>query len=531
MSDTQRITFPELNPIFTADSSDEVLLQVDGESRRATLNTLRSVFAEANSEITIISNDGLEVGMYADFAGDTAPVSYLVCDGSAVSREEYSELFSVIGTKYGAGDGSTTFNLPNKIERFAQGSTTVGEYKAPGLPNIIGTLLGFCRSGYYTPQGAFTITEVGVANEGASSNKSWSGVLNFYADLSNSIYGNSTTVQPPALTVLPCIKAFKVNLSGGSNNSFASYIGQIITTLVPLNNNNVLLLNGQTVNRTDGEDISAFIDYIKLLSLSYPNILISATDYEAALTAIGSCGKFVLDDEAGTLRLPLIQTILEGTTSYSNVGNYILSGLPNITARAWNNKELYNDLWDIETDNMYEGAFYITKDNIARGANLNTNDYKSYLQSFNFDASRSNSIYGSSPIVQPPVIKVLHYIVINNNAGENKANTNLSNLTEAGKAVVTSLPMPGPTAIELTFATNSAYTAPEDGYFSIGGSAVSLGQVRLENETFGYRVGTTVQQGTTYGLILPVRKGHVCRANSDLAVSYFRFQYATGAPQ
>ena len=53
------------------------------------------------------------VGSVTMYAGDTAPTGYLLCDGTAISRTTYSDLFSVIGTTYGTGDGSTTFNLPN----------------------------------------------------------------------------------------------------------------------------------------------------------------------------------------------------------------------------------------------------------------------------------------------------------------------------------------------------------------------------------------------------------------------------------
>lgn len=53
------------------------------------------------------------IGVVLSYAGDTPPVGWLMCDGSEVSREIYSNLFSVIGTKYGNGDGSSTFNLPN----------------------------------------------------------------------------------------------------------------------------------------------------------------------------------------------------------------------------------------------------------------------------------------------------------------------------------------------------------------------------------------------------------------------------------
>ena len=61
------------------------------------------------------------VGNIIAFTGQTIPEGYMNCDGSAVSRVEYSELFNTIGTTYGDGDGSTTFNLPN-----LSGRATIG---------------------------------------------------------------------------------------------------------------------------------------------------------------------------------------------------------------------------------------------------------------------------------------------------------------------------------------------------------------------------------------------------------------------
>ena len=60
-------------------------------------------------------------GIVMPFAGSTAPHGYLLCDGSAVSRTDYADLFTAIGTTYGAGDGSTTFNLPNLSGRVVLG--------------------------------------------------------------------------------------------------------------------------------------------------------------------------------------------------------------------------------------------------------------------------------------------------------------------------------------------------------------------------------------------------------------------------
>lgn len=53
------------------------------------------------------------LGMIVAYAGSAAPTGWLLCDGTAVSRSTYAQLFSLISTTYGAGDGSTTFNVPD----------------------------------------------------------------------------------------------------------------------------------------------------------------------------------------------------------------------------------------------------------------------------------------------------------------------------------------------------------------------------------------------------------------------------------
>lgn len=63
----------------------------------------------------------VRAGTIVAFASGSAPSGYLLCNGSAVSRTTYSDLFSVCGTKYGAGNGSTTFNIPELLERYIKG--------------------------------------------------------------------------------------------------------------------------------------------------------------------------------------------------------------------------------------------------------------------------------------------------------------------------------------------------------------------------------------------------------------------------
>lgn len=69
----------------------------------------------------VATGAGTPVGTYIQHAGATAPTGFLACDASAVSRATYADLFAVIGTTYGAGNGTTTFNLPD-----ARGLVMVG---------------------------------------------------------------------------------------------------------------------------------------------------------------------------------------------------------------------------------------------------------------------------------------------------------------------------------------------------------------------------------------------------------------------
>lgn len=66
------------------------------------------------------------IGVIVDYAGSTAPESWVFCFGQALSRSSYAALFSVIGTTYGAGDGSSTFNVPDLRGRVAAGKDDMG---------------------------------------------------------------------------------------------------------------------------------------------------------------------------------------------------------------------------------------------------------------------------------------------------------------------------------------------------------------------------------------------------------------------
>ena len=159
-------------------------------------------------------------GMIFAFAGNSIPSGFLLCDGSQVSRTTYKKLFAVIGTTYGAGNGTTTFTLPNLIDRFLEGSSSAGQYRDAGLPNIEGKVM--IRTGDFDGGGTIASGQNG-ALKGVimeSGNSVWHFALPhvenssndpldslyFDASKSNAIYGKSNTVQPPALTMRYIIK-------------------------------------------------------------------------------------------------------------------------------------------------------------------------------------------------------------------------------------------------------------------------------------------------------------------------------------
>jgi hypothetical protein len=82
----------------------------------------------------------LPVGGVCGFGGNAAPPGYLNCNGAAVNRRAYKELFSIIGVLYGAGDGTTTFNVPTR----AQASAIFGGTAAAATNGIM-----LIRTGVY----------------------------------------------------------------------------------------------------------------------------------------------------------------------------------------------------------------------------------------------------------------------------------------------------------------------------------------------------------------------------------------------
>lgn len=107
-------------------------------------------------------------GVVKMYAGGLIPTGYLLCDGSAISRTTYAALFDKIGTVWGAGDGSTTFNLPDMRGRVPVGVNPAGS----ALTNVVGNVDGRAqaarsishRHAYTAPTGTINLGSSGGGN-------------------------------------------------------------------------------------------------------------------------------------------------------------------------------------------------------------------------------------------------------------------------------------------------------------------------------------------------------------------------------
>lgn len=109
-----------------------------------TLYTGQSALIWSNGSTWRVFLSGQELpGVIKEYAGDTLPFGYLWANGEPVSRTTYAALYAVIGTTYGTGDGSTTFNVPDRCGRVGAGQDDMGGISSKNrLTNQTGGLNG-----------------------------------------------------------------------------------------------------------------------------------------------------------------------------------------------------------------------------------------------------------------------------------------------------------------------------------------------------------------------------------------------------
>lgn len=174
-------------------------------------------FTESNDGKVLYNGEEIQGSLYSvpigtilSYSATTPPVGFLVCDGSEISKTTYADLFEIIGNTYGTATDTSKFKLPDVRDRFVQGANgNLGTSKDAGLPNISGEFYQDTNAND-TVSGAF-IYKFGERLNLANSQTATSGAIVFDASNSNSIYGNSDTVQPPSVCLTYIIKALKVS--------------------------------------------------------------------------------------------------------------------------------------------------------------------------------------------------------------------------------------------------------------------------------------------------------------------------------
>lgn len=121
----------EMEEATSISENDILPIVKDGSNKKASIKT---VFKTVQG---FLVPDSIPIGMVVEFPSDNIPDNWLLCNGQAVSRTDYAELFAAIGTTWGAGDGSTTFNVPTK-----EGLVTVGKTLADSDFNFLGKIGG-----------------------------------------------------------------------------------------------------------------------------------------------------------------------------------------------------------------------------------------------------------------------------------------------------------------------------------------------------------------------------------------------------
>lgn len=163
------------------------------------------------------AGDTFPAGAIVAYGGSTAPDGWLLCDGSAVSRTTYADLFAVLGTAHGAGDGTTTFNLPDLRDRFVRGkgaSSAIGDTGGAAThDHAVGLAVG---------TSATNARETGDTLAQDASPVSGHLTVNHYH--SSTVTGDTATESslPPYLVEVYIVKASGVPSAATAHNTLAS---------------------------------------------------------------------------------------------------------------------------------------------------------------------------------------------------------------------------------------------------------------------------------------------------------------------
>lgn len=263
-------------------------------------------------------------------------------------------------------------------------------------------------------------------------------------------------------------------------------LGSIFAATVPiLNDSTVHLLDGSTITQTG--IYAAFATYLKSLQSSYPNLFTTETLWQNAVTINGECGKFVIDNTAGTIRLPKIINFIQGTVSLATIGDAVAPGIPNIKGVA------QGTACENYAGNP-SGAFYRTGNGTidGHGYTVSSFGFNAASGEVKLDGTYRNDVYGKSDTVQPRSILYPYYIVLAT-AVKTQTVVNIDNVAnDINQLTSTKLNIKDSkqTAVLLYEGTAVNGSTVNLGYDLVNGSATFL-YIQCQSSD-GYHFGTTI---------------------------------------
>ena len=345
-------------------------------------------------------------------------------------KDIVDDLFEQTGMAwfYGIDTKNERIFLPrnNYFEQVTGDVSEVGQSIEAGLPDHIHDLT--MDSGYGgNSGGANTRFEGGDRTNGTTTATT--------KGASNSIYGNSDTVQPNAVKKLlyicvgntvsdtswvdvvtqvrggvkdieeakdEAVDAIKNAIGGTVPLGFIGFAALGIDETLGLQR----YLNGQIIIQ---DQFKGFTKFLKRRIELYPSLACTEDEWQTTVTmsAFSQCGKFVIDDNAGTIRLPKVVNI-QGLTDLSKLGEIVKAGLPNITGALDTTGSKGND----QRSSTSNGEGCLSSRNSKSAFNYGTSGTANQTTGISFDASKSNQIYGNSNTVQQEQIQYPYFIQV-----------------------------------------------------------------------------------------------------------------------
>lgn len=211
----------------------------------------------------VIEEYKVPIGTIIAMSSDYIPTGYLLCNGSAVNRQTYSLLFAKIGTTYGEGDGTNTFNLPDLRGKFVRGlggnSDLLGKTQGDAIRNIQGEV-DICHGDNNVTNGVFR--DNGRKSRGRDGNEGYS----------HSVIFNASTVVPTANENRPLNMAMNYLIKASGSDAQNASLEEIRLDGIPIGGYldyasdavlpaGFMVADGRSLNKNEYPDLFQIIKY------------------------------------------------------------------------------------------------------------------------------------------------------------------------------------------------------------------------------------------------------------------------------